>query len=421
VVDAWNGSGGDHLAYTYCRAACWSDYRRKVTVWLGPVYYRRYEGGYGYAHPVAVGDDGEPCENSIPGTVIVREYNLGRQSPLNLFDVLACAALKLPEDGEVVVEGSAAKNELWRLLQLGELVAEGIPADSGERRTIRDAEWIDLDYFNQPGWLSDAIGVNLEKKERYRSVRVRSEDVTRIWIDSRLRDIIKPPKPELPAIESPMGGGFMPLYCAAQWIASKGGVEVFSPLDLPRWKTAYGELLARLASEDVQVVGKANGVPGLVPGFNFVACPIDYPFQDTDVDLYCGSVLYLRSYPYFGDEQWNRGKDDSLRIGRKPRWTGLMVEKKAVARYWTFTLTEGDDPAEITKTGAAGRPSVMHILRNELAARCKAGKIETSLAAEARVLREWLKVRYPRLPCPAQKTTENGLRDQYWGAKGPRN
>jgi hypothetical protein len=128
----------------------WSDYRRKVTVWLGPFYSRRYEGGYGYSHPVAVGDDGEPSENSIPGTVIVREYNLGRQSPLNLFDVLACAALKLPEDGEVVVEGSAAKNELWRLLQLGELVAEGIPADSGDRRTIRDAEWVDLDYFDQP-------------------------------------------------------------------------------------------------------------------------------------------------------------------------------------------------------------------------------------------------------------------------------
>ena len=58
-----------------------------------------------------------------------------------------------------------------------------------------------------------------------------------------------------------MGGGFMLLYCAAQWIASKGGVELFDPMDVPRWKTAYDELPARLASEDILVVGRANGVP----------------------------------------------------------------------------------------------------------------------------------------------------------------
>jgi hypothetical protein len=96
--------------------------------------------------------------------MIVKEYNLVRQSPLSLFDVLACAASRLAQDGEVVVEGPAAKNELWRLLQSGELVAEGIPADCSERQTIRDAEWIDLDYFDQPGWLADAVGLILEKR-----------------------------------------------------------------------------------------------------------------------------------------------------------------------------------------------------------------------------------------------------------------
>lgn len=213
----------------------------------------------------------------------------------------------------------------------------------------------------------------------------------------------------------------MPLYCAAQWIASKGGEEVFDPLDLPRWKAAYGELLARLASEDVRVVGKVNGVPELVRGFNFVSCPIDYPFQDLDVDLCFGKELYLRSYPYSGREEATKGKDDSLRIGHKPRWTGLMVEKDAIARYWPFTLVEGGDPAEVPKTGAAGRPTVMHVLRDELAERCRAGKIETSLAEQMRVLLGWFQTRYPKWPCPAQTTTENSLREQYRAAKGPRN
>jgi hypothetical protein len=152
----------------------WSEYRREVTAWRGPFSYRRYENGWGYGCTAATRDGGEPSENSIPGTVIVKEYYLERLSELSLFDVLARAASRLPEDGVVVVEGSAAKNELWRSLQSGNLVAEGIPTDGSERRIVRDAEWVDLDYFDQPGWPSDAVGVNLEKRERYRSVRVRS-------------------------------------------------------------------------------------------------------------------------------------------------------------------------------------------------------------------------------------------------------
>jgi hypothetical protein len=213
----------------------------------------------------------------------------------------------------------------------------------------------------------------------------------------------------------------MPLYCAAQWIASKGGVELFDPMDLPRWKTAYDELLARLASEDIPVVGRANGVPELVPGFNFVACPVDYPFRDINLDLHFSGELYLESYPYFGEEESSKGWNDSLRIGRQPRWTGLMVEKEAVAKYWPFTMPEGDRPAELTRTGAAGRPSVMYILRNELAERCKAGEIEPSLAEQVRVLREWFSTRHPQSPVPAQTTTENSLRAQYRAAREPRN
>ena len=290
-----------------------------------------------------------------------------------------------------------------------------------QRRIVRDAEWVDLDYFDQPGWPPDAIGVNLEKRERYRSVRVRRKELTRLWVDPRLRDIVDLPRPELPPIQSPVGSGFMPLYCAAQWIASKGGVELFDPMDLPRWKTAYDELLARLASEDIPVVGRANGVPELVPGFNFVACPVDYPFQDNDLDLHFSGELYLESYPYFGEEKSSKGTNDSLRIGRQSRWTGLMVEKEAVAKYWPFTIQDGDCPVELMRTGAAGRPSVMSILRNEFAERRKAGEIEHSLAKQVRVLREWFSIRHPQLPAPAQTTMGNSLRAQYRAAQKPRN
>jgi hypothetical protein len=399
----------------------WSDYRNEVTTWQGPLYYRRHESGWGYGCPVAIGDDREPSESPMPGTAITKGYYLERQLELSLFDVVAREAQERPEDGAPLVEGMAAVREMWGALQSGNLVAEGIPPDSRERCAIRDAEWIDLDYFEHAGWPSDAIGVNLEERERYRSVRVRSEDVTRVWIDPRLKTIINPPRLKLPPTVPPTGGGFIPLYCAAQWIASRGGAEDFDPLDLPRWKTAYEELLARMASEDVRVVGKANGVRELVAGVNFVACPINYPFQDTDLGLLFGSDLYLLSYPYCGDEDWNKGMDDSLWIHRKPRWSGLMVEKNAIAKYWPYAPEGGGAPPETMKTGAAGRPSVMHLLRNELTKRHREGRTEASLAAQAEVLRRWVTEQHPSLPCPAQTTTENGLRALYRATRTTRN
>lgn len=122
--------------------------------------------------------------------------------------------------------------------------------------------------------------------------------------------------------------------------------QLFDPMGLPRWKTAYGELLAPLASEDIQVVGRAYGLPELVPGCNFVACPVDYPFQDIDLDLHFSGELYLESYPHFGEKESHLGGDDSLRIGRQTRWTGIVIEKEAVARCWPFALVEGNGPAE---------------------------------------------------------------------------
>jgi hypothetical protein len=216
----------------------WSDYRREVSLWRGPLYLRRDESRSGYDYPVAIGDNGKRSRDPFPGTGIIAVYYLERQSDLSLFDVLAREAFREPQDGEPMIDGVTAKGELWRALQSGRLVAEGVPLDTSERRAIRDAEWIDLDYFEQVGWPTDAIGVNLETKERYRSVRVRSDDVTRLWIDPRLKNFLDPPQPKLPPLVVPTGGGFMPLYCAAQWIASRGGSEQFEPLDLSRLLSA---------------------------------------------------------------------------------------------------------------------------------------------------------------------------------------
>ena len=136
----------------------------------------------------------------------------------------------------------------------------------------------------------------------------------------------------------------MPLYCAAHWIATKGGKQDFDPRDVERWKWAYGELMARLSSEEVRVVGKREGVSEVISGVHFVGCPVDYPFQELDVDPCFGREMYLVSYPYIGEEEWKRGLDNSLGLARNPggvvswstrlesRNTGRSLRSTTVAR-----------------------------------------------------------------------------------------
>lgn len=77
------------------------------------------------------------------------------------------------------------------------------------------------------------------------------------------------------------------------------------------------------------------------------------------------------------------------------------------------STTASDKDAAPGRTGAPGRPSSMHLVRQEHARRLQAGKAEASLAAEARYLARWLRDTHPGEPPPTQKTIENRIRDQH--------
>ena len=156
----------------------WHEYRREKIEWRGPFCY--HAKAYGYRQQIPVDENGRPIDRSLPEKEIVKEYHLDLLRDLTLFDVFAREAYRLVEDGQVVVEGTSAQKELWRALQSGKLVAVGIRPGTSERCPISDLEWVDLDYFEHSNWPSDAIGTNLEKQERYRAVRVRSDDVIRL-------------------------------------------------------------------------------------------------------------------------------------------------------------------------------------------------------------------------------------------------
>jgi hypothetical protein len=83
-----------------------------------------------------------------------------------------------------IVDGAAARDDLWRRLQDGELIANGIPVGSETRRFITKMEWLDLDSFDpNVGWPVDAIGRGHKHILRFNSVAVPSNDVVRIWSD----------------------------------------------------------------------------------------------------------------------------------------------------------------------------------------------------------------------------------------------
>src|SRR5262249_37405577 len=154
----------------------------------------------------------------------------------------------------------------------------------------------------------------------------------------------------LPELMKPDGAGYMALYCAAQWIATRGGTLEINPLDEGLWREAFKDLLDRIASEDVKVVGVRDGVtePEHISGIHFASCPVHYPFSDLRWDLLFSEGLCLVSRPYIDDEHWRGGFNDCLEDRRGVRWGRLVGLKAAVARCWPFA------PAQDGRTGAPG-------------------------------------------------------------------
>jgi hypothetical protein len=221
----------------------------------------------------------------------------------------------------------------------------------------------------------------------------------------------KPPK--LPELMKPDGAGYMPLYCAAQWIAERGGTLVINPLDEAIWREAFKDLLDRIASGDVKVVGeRPDGVSEEISGAHFASCAVDYPFSDRRLlnfnDRVLGNEFCLVSRPYLDDEHWRRGGyDDRLENRQGVRWRRLQVLKADVARSWPF--------ADVTPlvTGAPGRPTSMHLVELEYRDRWQRGEAETGIDAEAEALAEWLRTEHPDAPQLTPKTIANRLRHEH--------
>jgi hypothetical protein len=113
------------------------------------------------------------------------------------------------------------------------------------------------------------------------------------------------------------------------------------------------------------------------------------------------------------------------RLGAVPGWRDPHHTMIAVGRLTKFAIKRGEKPKflahlmadSVTHTGAAGRPTSMHLVEREMKRRAAEGKLAAGLSEEARQLSEWMKLSHPDLAPPKPKTIRNSLGKKYRALK----
>jgi hypothetical protein len=333
---------------------------------------------------------------------------LEQRGPATLFQLYLSESYRMEDKSALkpLMSVDDAQHALCQALEEGHLQATGISARTGGRTPIPAHEWRDLENIEERG--KDVVRVRKRgslPSGGYEDVALPRKAVMALWGEK-----LGQPEIRLPETERPSGPGYMPLSSAAQWIATAGGAASFDPLDVSVWQSAYSDLLARLASEEIKVIGIRDGTTEPIAGHHFAFCAVDYPFQNADIDFPLTEELRLRSCPYH-EQHWWRGSDDRLVDRRGIRWRRLSVLKSDVVRCWPFGL------AEPLRSGSPGRPTSKQLVLAELDRRAAQGLLEKRLAEQARVLTRWLRDTHPLHPGATRPTIENNIRSAFWRYK----
>jgi hypothetical protein len=265
----------------------------------------------------------------------------------------------------------------------------------------------------------------------------------------------------LDGVVPPHGPGWMKLYHAALWIATRGGKVRIDPSQDSSWKSAYDDLIAQIADGNVRVVGMRNGEREAIPALQFAGIRVTYPSGNDEDGLWFEDEVHLCSYRYIDERRWLAGSDDSLFAARDeqgslenplealrtPRWRRLLVNRSDVRRLWGFEADPSacdvpvgssggqvDTPAHrgapesgesrghtdgpVQASGPLpprrhGRPSLKALVVEEFMRRREAGKLAATLAGESRILSDWLTATFPKELRAKPKTVEAHLR-QLW-------
>jgi len=77
----------------------------------------------------------------------------------------------------------------------------------------------------------------------------------------------------------PDGHGYFALYCAVQWIATRGDTQSFDPTDASIWNAAYRELTDGIASNHIKVTAMRNGIRKKIKGHIFAGISFEHLFS----------------------------------------------------------------------------------------------------------------------------------------------
>lgn len=307
-----------------------------------------------------------------------------------------------------------AQSRLWDALADGMFEGYGIDTTTGLRTTIPSSQWRSLEH-----WIERERDVlrlrssGVVSPVGYDEIELRRQNIMARWPPHRREEWDRPLPPPIP----PEGPGYMPLCCAAHWLATKGGTESMDLCGTPAWEQAFSELLARISSDDVAITGVRDGEREKIPGHVFANISVHYPWCDSTLsdDLYLSNELYLFAGAYLDEEHWQRGFDDRLESGRGVKWGKLLVLKADVARWWPFAGL-GDNAAPAGPeyyTGAPGRPTSMQLVELEHSSRWDRGEASKRIGAEAKELAHWLMETHPNAPWLTVKTIANRLRKEH--------
>lgn len=221
----------------------------------------------------------------------VREgYRLEQRSPASLDDLALEDTLARYDGAKApLLSAGEARNALWMALEQELVVASGLEGTTDRREPIPAMQWRDL----KPGKWGARETVSAGSLF-YRDVVVPAKAVEMLWA------AIPEPSPIRQMVRTidPLGPGYMPLFCAAQWIATKGWTQSVDPTDVAVWQSVYRTLLDSVASEQVKVIGLKDGRREPVAGFHFAGCRIAYPYAEASLELIMSEVMYLQSYSY---------------------------------------------------------------------------------------------------------------------------
>lgn len=297
-----------------------------------------------------------------------------------------------------------AQKALWDALGSDCFRSTGIDQETCQRVQMLPITWTELKCYEENG--HDELRANALQTRgagRYRDVLLPRASLMGLWRAPYVR-----PKLSLPETMVPAGDGYMPLYCAAQWIATEGGRVDFDPEDADIWRTAFEQLLDAISSDAVLATGLKDGLREPIAGHYFAGLRVAYPFDDPLFELILSEEFYLQSYPYDDEDDWRGGFSDSIRNRHGERWSRVMLRKEHVLARWPFAPVRASD-----RSGFPGRPSSKHLVFEELRRRAADGRMLDRIGKESQALSRWLAQTFPDKPQATATSIETSIRDLY--------